>query len=1210
MSSIALFLATGIVVRKNGKNRMGEFYVLQPTINNTFLTSSDGRVTEFNISFQNTTKKFIYVAYEHLLERDKNNKAFKAFGGFCSEQKFAEYKNYLIGVDAFMQNENWFDSNFQLAFVGDTVTIEALDLTDLFKYYVNKKYTFDIADININFGDPLQYPANTTIEIQNSDLLQTPSGKFYTKNINKINIISGTDQKTEYAKLLTNICFRVYYIGNGILEKLAMKSINTIILAFKNKYINNDSILYNKLEKIDQLVGGLLKDWGFITGVEPSYIFEDKEISYINSYLDSLTNFHNTLKSADETKYFPYDSHGNPKNFQGYNITHDQQEDEDGNIVHVSQEIKDQKDSERRIFFLFNYLTTEGLGAFSYDQRFRLLIDLVKKNRLEQQPINDLGQNNVIKLLNTFVNSAECDSLLNYLLEADDGKTTNFEILYNKLDDGRLERYPIISWFVDQTTNRMFYIYTIYNAWKLSKYSFYSSGSNMYRGINLDCYFLNIGKKYYPQYNNQNKLVSGSTPILNFVINKLGDDGSFSESSYSPRADLEKEMINIDQVVKNVTYNIYDTHGDGVNKTETKSFFGKYHLFQSITLLGYKGTYEINTPNSIPIPAFLFYYTNDFIKLKQFDAALSFTIQLGIEIAAFFAFGGANVIKSLEYLKYTSNLYKVFTGTANAGEAVLFYKGASVASELYTLSASIMGSYMQYLSDSSLTQEEKEYYAKITMYLLTSTLFGAYISGVARSKVNNLIDDIIIDPLYAQFKVQFPDIDNLITQTKGISITEMADFRAKYIAGRPKLRVIFDSSAFTDDLKIAFFKEYEAFQEIKIWDDLNNADNALTNWRNLYNQNIYERQLPSVIKNNVTTETFLKYYASPELRSIIEGVEHETRISFILHVKTEQAIFDIFHSDADLLKSWFRYYNENNLTQKFMNIPANTQTNFLSKFGKIEQRLFNGFKKYPNKMSEYISNNTAARKLLEDNKYFWLKDNYSYEYINSFKSEITKAVNRNKNTDLFTNPLKKVDAIKELKTGTGYTKGDLIEKPMRIYLNNSILPTDNVMYNVDILFKTADGSPFRAGLYLDIDAIVIDTNLNKIKKPYSAKLNPGETFESAGSKKYDDAEKLEFFRNIPNNINEAKMFIKDESISKKVWRDLVKNDQKFSEIQSIEIRYIDKFGNPQTMPLATFKQKLKSSIYGRNDFTEINPSTFGTTREDLIESLYNRIITE
>lgn len=944
MSSIALFMATGIVVRKDGENRSKEAYNLMPVTGNDFVTTDEGKVVEFNASFKGTTKKYIYVGYEHLLESDKKKDNFKSFGGFCIEDKFESYKNYQIGIDKFMQQEGWFDINFELAVQGDTVSIETMDFTDPFKFYVVKKYTFNIVDTNIDFRDPSKYPTNAVIQITNKDELQTGSGKFYSKNISKVNEIAG--DKKEYTKLLTLICFRISHINNGILEKIAMKSIGVIKDAFYKKYHDNDSSIYNNLEKIDQLVGSLLKDWGYIQGLEAAYIFQDKDMNYINSYFNSLINFHNTLKSADETKYFPYDQFNNPKNFQGVNLTDDKLEDKNGNIINVPQNIKDKKDSERRVLFLFNYLTTDGLGILSYTERFALLIDMVKKSRLDQQPINDISQNNVIKLLNTFVNTAECDGLLNYLLEADDGKVTNFEILYGKLDDGRLERYPIISWFVDQATNRMFYIYTIYNAWKLSKYNFYSAGPSMYRGINLDCFFLNAGKKYYPQYNNQNKQISGSSPVLNFVINKLGDDGSFSESSYSPRKDLDKEVINIDEITTNVTYNTYDFHNDGIKRTETKTLFGKYHLFQSITLLGYKGTYEINTPNTTPIPAFLFYYTNDFIKLKQFDAALSFTIQLGIEMAAFFAFGGATIIRSLEYLKYTSNFYKVFTGAANSAEAVLFYKGASVTSELFTLSGSIMTSYTTYLSDSARTQQEREYYAKITMYLLTSTLFGAYISGVTRSKANKLIDDIIIDPLYAQFKVKFPEINNLITQTKGVSVAEMADFRAKYIQGRPKLRSVFDSSAFTDDLKIAFSKEYEAFQDLKIWDDLNSADNALTNWKNLYNQNIYERQLPSVIKNDVTTATFLKYYVSPELRPIIEGVKHEIRIGFILHVKSDQAVFDSFLSDPDLLKSWFRYYGENNIRMKFITLSPNTQISFLSKFEDLE--FISKFKNNPN----------------------------------------------------------------------------------------------------------------------------------------------------------------------------------------------------------------------------------------------------------------------
>lgn len=123
------------------------------------------------------------------------------------------------------------------------------------------------------------------------------------------------------------------------------------------------------------------------------------------------------------------------------------------------------------------------------------------------------------------------------------------------------------------------------------------------------------------------------------------------------------------------------------------------------------------------------------------------------------------------------------------------------------------------------------------------------------------------------------------------------------------------------------------------------------------------------------------------------------------------------------------------------------------------------------------------------------------------------------------------------------------------------------------------------------------------KKPYSAKLNVGETFKNAGSRKYDDGQKLEFFRNLPDEINVAKTYIQNQN--KPVWGQL-----DLSQIHSIEVRYINNEGTSQTMPLSSFKQKLKPTTYTRNDFIEINPSTFGTTREDLMESLYYRIITE
>lgn len=179
--------------------------------------------------------------------------------------------------------------------------------------------------------------------------------------------------------------------------------------------------------------------------------------------------------------------------------------------------------------------------------------------------------------------------------------------------------------------------------------------------------------------------------------------------------------------------------------------------------------------------------------------------------------------------------------------------------------------------------------------------------------------------------------------------------------------------------------------------------------------------------------------------------------------------------------------------------------------------------------------------------------------------------------------------------------------PMRIYLKENLKYNEDLMFSVDIVFRKSDGSRIMKREMLDIDAILIDNISNKIKTPYSAKIDVGKTFKGLGSTKYTDAQKLEFFKNLPINIDDAKQFILNQN--QKVW-DQVKIPQTLSQIHSIEVRYIDVNNTEQFISLQAFKQKLKSTPYVVNDFTEINPNTFKTTREELIESLYYRIITD
>lgn len=943
--SKAIYLATGSAVRIKGKNSLGD-YELQPTRKKSdgsgyFVETTQGKVIEFYVK----DVKFVYIDNSLFIPNDNKAYDFKAFGGFCPEKVYKDYKNLRISFKEFIERSDYWFSGFEYAKNDDEITINRLDFSDPSKYYMDKSYTFIISDIDkIRFDDPDTYPENKSVLEKPVDLLQKDSGKFYSKNIEIVNNLVN-DEKKLYTELITYISLDIRLIFDEIIleGKLTRQSYGDIYNSTEDKFKNNNSTNFDKLPVIDQLIGILIKDWGLIASLDATNIFQDKNLNYIQTYLEGIRSFYSVLKSAEESVYFGYDIHGNPLDFNGNPITSDGI-NVDGQIIHISQEAKDRADDERRVAFLLKYLPVEALNVFSYDQRLNLIKDILKLKYLPQENASTFTQNNVIKIINSFANTSEADKFLNFLLEKNDGARINFENLYFKFDDGRPERYPVVSWFVEEATNRMYYIYTLYNMWKVSKFNFYSQGPSMFRGINLECFFLKPeGRKYYPHYDNVKKQTIGSQPVLNFSVTNEGNNGiDFSSQEYEPRQNLENGLVAIDEKITKVTYNVYSTHDNNQNINESKHLFGNYHIYQSISLIGYKGSFELFVPEATPIPAFLFYYAKDFEKLKQFDAALSLGIQLTIDFALFFAFGGATVFRHLEYLKYTTRIYEVFKGTATGAEVVLFYKGTSVATELATLSAGTMSSFMNYLSETALTEDDKKFYAKVSIYLLSATFIGGYLSGVARNKVNALVEEIVTHPSYAKFAQEFPDISKLISDTKGISVAEMADFRSKYIADRPNLRVIFDNS-FNEELKVAFSKEYGNLTDLKVWDELNLAENSLSNFKKLYDGKIIDRQFASVIKSDADVAAILKHYAETEIRNVLEGWDFNTRWTLLKKVGQNDTVFNAYKADTDLLKAWKDFYKEANTTKKFSSMAAERQAELLAE----HKANFNAFKNEP-----------------------------------------------------------------------------------------------------------------------------------------------------------------------------------------------------------------------------------------------------------------------
>ena len=134
----------------------------------------------------------------------------------------------------------------------------------------------------------------------------------------------------------------------------------------------------------------------------------------------------------------------------------------------------------------------------------------------------------------------------------------------------------------------------------------------------------------------------------------------------------------------------------------------------------------------------------------------------------------------------------------------------------------------------------------------------------------------------------------------------MADFRTKFIKDRPNLRVIFDNS-FDDGLKVAFSKEYGSITDLKIWNSLNEAENALSNWKSLYTKNIVDRASPSIIKSDADVINILKHYAEPTLRNKLELLDSVKRWYFLRNFKDiDNETFNLLKVDDDFLDFWFR----------------------------------------------------------------------------------------------------------------------------------------------------------------------------------------------------------------------------------------------------------------------------------------------------------------
>lgn len=1110
--------------------------------------------------------------------------------GYYNEKLFL---NYIQNIEPIPTLDKLGKYNFgrNLATEGEEITVSTIDFDEPYDYFYNeKKYTFKLLNTLDNKGvrnylQPVVENfrtvdskintdgANPVIVLNNQSGL--PGGYFYKKNLGDfINTWSISNiQKSLIKKAMSMIIFKIREINRDIIPRIASHT----HFFDKEEDVANGIIDYNDpthgFTDLEKLLFDLKRGWGYyyretnqdLTPLRASFDAVFSSTSTYEDYLSYLSNLHNFYDKCYSTKSLEY--------------------------YRTSEKLQ----------FLLEILSPSALSILPYD----LIISTIKKYlkiNLEQEE-----QQFLVRLVIS-VTPSHANDFLDFLLEKENGEKTNFQAIYDSLTDARLERYPFVNWFVDEQPNRKYFAFAIYELWKISKYNldYIRPGIVVpnpwpnFKGIDPENYFY-INSQ---EFNKKN--------FLTFIPSS---DQQIVTSQQHFESSINDKKIDITKRYKQ------DTHAGAFSQYKTGSeYFGSFHLYQQISFCGYESNLDLRIPKSATLPAFLFHFIEEYDRLADFDAGVALAVNLTVDALLIYFTGGSSILSDLQYLKHTTKIGRALAGGIEPTEAIEIWRGFRGASDIFTLTAGSLTQINHYLITTENNEAKRKILEGCQKIFISLTFLGVGLSLTAQahavSEAGKVLDLIEALPSGIAHGLT-PEMINLLTTLKGNKEVTLTLFGNKLntldLGDATNYILLKYNSVFTDAQRLKFMTDFQHIDDLAFWRLLNNGRNAsgirdgryIDNWISLNERGLQEAKFTDYICVQTRTDALISYIDEPNINPVLSKLSYERKLVFIDTFGSESV--SKFASEPQLINYWKKYYDDLVLRQTFLNLRQDGTLLIIDELGDLSKELFLGLKRNPSKLAEYVNADIIKRQFLRKNIDFWLTNNYTYDYINSFKLEVNKAIKLNKSGPLFTDASKKIKALEKLKMGNGFTKGDFVEKPMRVYLKNSLSNNEDIMFSVDILFKKADGTPFKPGIYLDIDAMVINTTINKIKTPYSAKFNIGETFESAGKLKYDDAQKLEFFRNLPQDILQARAFITNEG--KKVWKD-ISRPQDLDQIYSIEVKYLDKFEKPQTMSLSDFKQKLKANSYNRNDFKEINPETFNTTREKLIESLYNRIITD
>jgi hypothetical protein len=866
---------------------MDKVYILtdgRPVKLTADFSSTEISIEGFLTEFVYKTKKYRFYRTIDLREEDRQR---SSLYDYCEEAVFLQYIQY--SGSAMPTSEDVKRTKFPFesftAQAGDPVEVEVLDFGPPWNYYYKrKKVSFNVENDpqthSIKFynkNNRIPIPQNAVTVQDNFDCNSTARGNFYDKNYGSLAYFwdISDEEKEKFTEVMTLICFKIYFIERDIFSNILTGAEMNAVNAAANNSNPNDM---SGLSDLQQVVFSLKKSWGY-------FYVPNSNLPHRQSFdavLPDVPNYEINLQYLNGLENF-------------YAQTY------------VIQNLLLTTPPEERLKYLLEILPVAGISAIPIVLRLKVLKDILRDD------IPESKENFALRIIYSFTDF-EANQLLDFLLTCENGGDSNFHIIYRKMDDKRLSRYPFVSWFVSEASNRKYFTYAIYKLWKVSKYNavYVPAGvTPNIDGLNPNAFFLNEGSIYYKD--DTESILTFSPRTTN--PGKGGYNGYTSiKSTY--RSDIENILIKVREEITKGTLTYTPVGEAWVEITDTKPF-SDYHLYQAIALVNYLPDSEIEMPQELLIPAFLFHYVEEFDRLKDFDAAMSLGIEITTELILFFFTGGASIIKDLRYLKYITKIGRVISEVESAVTTVQVWRGLEAGAQIVTLTGSMLVSTTNYMKTILDNHDDPRYaiYEQLNKFFLYLTFASAASSIYARVKAANAAD-VVLNKLASyngpphNLSQEVIDVLNAVKNSRDVTISLFQN-KLGALGLAEDNRILTRFNLFSPTEKLSFFKafnKFEATTDIEVWKDLNKEYFKVVNSQNISYTlvDIWKEEITKLklfrddidFLKNVNRLKYLKYHEIRHLRELVSGSKGAHLAVFITDDLNSNVLWKTFFTDA------------------------------------------------------------------------------------------------------------------------------------------------------------------------------------------------------------------------------------------------------------------------------------------------------------------------